>query len=223
MNLNWGLKMKKGTVNLFNIKEGSNGIFENKGEKMLIQKIQEGDAVVFKNVMRKYYRELVDFAYYYVNSSHLAKDVVQDVFANIWERRSRWSPDRSLKLYLYQSVKNEALKLLRDRKTECKYIEAYLEEKGEQKTALKEESKDDYQELQEAVRQAIQSLPERARMTYQLHRREGLTYKEIAQVMGISHKTVESQMSRALQLLRERLSRFLTIFMLMAAIEHILY
>jgi len=215
--------MGKGTVNLYNIKEGGDSVFENKDEKILIRKIKEGDAWAFKNVMRKYYRELVDFAYHYVNSSHVAKDVVQDVFANIWERRSRWSPDRSLKLYLYQSVKNEALKLLRDRKTEYKYIEAYLEEKGEQKIVLKEEIEGDNQEFQEVVRQAIQSLPERARMTYQLHRRDGLTYKEIAQVMEISHETVESQMSRALQLLRERLSKFVPILVLVAAIEHMLY
>lgn len=213
--------MGNGTAHLFKAKDVDDGTSEHKGEGLLIQKIQEGNARAFKNLMRDYYRELVDFAYHYVNFSHVAKDVVQDVFANIWEGRSRWSPNRSLKMYLYQSVKNEALKLLRDRRTERKYIESYLQAKDEPKISPKK-GDDDNQEFKQAVQQAIQSLPERARMTYQLHRRDGLTYKEIAQVMKVSHKTVESQMSRALRLLRERLSRYFPTLILLAVIEQIL-
>lgn len=218
--------MDNGTVRVSKSKgdDSSNGRFpENESEKLLIREIQEGNVRAFKNVMRTYYRELVDFAHHYVKSSYLAKDVVQDVFANIWEKRSRWSPDRSLKMYLYQSVKNEALKMLRNRKTERKYIESYLEERGEQKICPKQMEISEEQEFQQAARQAIQSLPERARMTYQLHRRDGLTYKEIAQVMDVSHKTVESQMSRALRMLRERLSNYLPTFLLMTLAEYIFH
>lgn len=218
--------MDNGTIRLYHkATEGNRnkGTSALQGDELLIREIKEGNARAFKNVMRDYYRELVDFAYHYVDSSHLAKDVVQDVFANIWERRSRWSPDRSLKLYLYQSVKNEALKLLRDRQTERKYIEAYLQGAEDQKTYPKTIAINDNQKFAEAARQAIQSLPERARMTYQLHRSEGLTYKEIAQVMEVSHKTVESQMSRALQLLRERLSNYLPALMLWTLVEQVLH
>lgn len=196
---------------------------ENQSEELLIQEIQEGNVRAFKNVMRVYYRELVDFAHYYVKSSYLAKDVVQDVFANVWEKRGRWSPDRSLKMYLYQSVKNEALKMLRSRKTERKYIESYLEEVCEQEIYPEEIEISGEKEFQQAARQAIQSLPKRARMTYQLHRRDGLTYKEIAQVMDVSHKTVESQMSRALRMLRELLSSYLPTLILITFSDHIFY
>lgn len=214
--------MNNGTVSLFQRKEDDQKkALENESKKQLIQEIQEGNVRAFKNLMRDYYRELIDFAYHYVNSSHMAKDVVQDVFANIWEGRSRWAPNRSLKMYLYQSVKNEALKLLRDRRTERKYIESYLQDKDEPKISP-QKGDDDNQEFKQAVQQAIQSLPERARMTYQLHRRDGLTYKEIAQVMKVSHKTVESQMSRALRLLRDRLSKYFPTLILLAVIEQIL-
>ncbi|MFH5832168.1 RNA polymerase sigma factor [Halalkalibaculum sp. DA3122] len=216
--------MDNGTVS-FSIRKKDNSSDgrcpENQSEKLLVREIQEGNVRAFKNVMRTYYRELIDFAHHYVKSSYLAKDVVQDVFANIWERRSSWSPDRSLKMYLYQSVKNEALKLLRNRKTERKYIESYLEERGEAKIYPEQMEISEEREFQEAAQQAIQSLPERARMTYQLHRRDGLTYKEIAQVMDVSHKTVESQMSRALRILRERLANYLPTLLLMTVAEYI--
>lgn len=216
--------MYNNTVSLFKRKEDEQKkVLENESEKLLIREIQEGNARAFKNLMREYYQELVDFAYNYIKSSYAAKDVVQDVFANIWEKRDRWSPNRSLKVYLYQSVKNEALKTIRDRKTERKYVEFYLQEKGNQKIYPEKIEINNNQEFRKAAQQAIQSLPERARMTYKLHRRDGLTYKEIAQVMEVSHKTVESQMSRALRLLRERLSRYLPAFILMTVVEQILY
>ncbi|MDZ7690858.1 MAG: RNA polymerase sigma-70 factor [Balneolaceae bacterium] len=214
--------MGNGTVSLFKSIDCNNKrSSENESEESLIEGIQKGDVQAYKSVMRAYYRELIDFAHHYVKSKYLAKDVVQDVFANIWEKRCSWAPNRSLKMYLYQSVKNEALKSLRDRKTERKYIDAYLVERGEQKIYPQKIDSNDNKQFRQGAQDAIQSLPERARMTYQLHRRDGLTYKEIAQVMDISHKTVESQMSRALRLLRERLSRYLPIFLLASFAEQI--
>src|SRR5690625_7101808 len=53
-------------------------------------------------------------------------------------------------------------------------------------------------EFIKAARYAIDELPFRAQQVYTLHREDGLTYQEIADVMEISVKTVESQMSRAL-------------------------
>ncbi|MDR8393331.1 RNA polymerase sigma-70 factor [Aliifodinibius sp. S!AR15-10] len=190
-------------------------------EEQLIQEIQGGDPRAFKHLMREYFKELAGFAYQYVKSSHTAKDVVQDVFANIWERRSSWNPTQSLKMYLYQSVKNEALKHVRDQKTEQKYIEAYIEEQEKRKIVPKE--MDEPEKFKQAVQRAIQELPERARMAYKLHRRDGLTYKEIAQVMEISHKTVESQIGRALKILRDQLSSFLPILILYILLEPVLH
>ncbi|MDZ7690864.1 MAG: hypothetical protein U5K69_06965 [Balneolaceae bacterium] len=61
--------------------------------------------------------------------------------------------------------KNEALKTLRDRKTERKYIESYLEDRGEMSITPKQIEINDDREFQQAAQKAVQSLPERARMT----------------------------------------------------------
>lgn len=200
-------------------KPKGNGLFDN--EKVLIESIQAGNARAFKALMKEYFRELADFAFQYVKSSHTAKDVVQDVFANIWEKRSSWNPTRSLKMYLYQSVKNEALKTLRDQKTERKYMKAFIRETEEKVITPRELDESD--DFKQAVHRAIQDLPERARMVYKLHRRDGLTYKEIAEVMEISHKTVESQMSRALRMLRDRLSSYLPTLVLAVLFERMFH
>ena len=59
-----------------------------------------------------------------------------------------------------------------------------------------------------AVRAAIAKLPERCRLVYTLHREQGLSYAEVAAVMGISVKTVDAQMGRALKSLRKLLGGF---------------
>lgn len=180
-------------------------------EEVLIQKIQKGSSRAFKVLMETYFKELASFAYQYVKSSHIAKDVVQDVFANIWERKEAWEPTKSVKKYLYQSVENEALKKVRDKKTENKYLEAYANEE-DRKMTPKEFDKES--QFKQAVQKAIKELPDRARMAYTLHRRDGLTYKEIAEIMEISHRTVESQISRALKILQNKLSSYLPVLLM---------
>jgi RNA polymerase sigma-70 factor (ECF subfamily) len=61
------------------------------------------------------------------------------------------------------------------------------------------------EELTEKVWKLVDTLPERRRAIFVLYRKHGLSYKEIAEVMGIARKTVENQMGKSLQFLREKL------------------
>ena len=65
-------------------------------------------------------------------------------------------------------------------------------------------------ELEAKIEATIQSLPDRCREVFILSRYEELKYSEIAKKLEISIKTVEVQMSKALKILRENLSEFLT-------------
>ncbi|MDX1639113.1 MAG: sigma factor [Balneolaceae bacterium] len=105
------------------LQQGGQNSFES--EEDLVEAIKNDNLSALKILVEQYYRRLVNFARHYVDSSSAAKDVVQDVFANLWERRVQWELILSLKLYLYQSVKNEAWKMLRKEKTEEKYIRAF--------------------------------------------------------------------------------------------------
>ncbi len=73
------------------------------------------------------------------------------------------------------------------------------------------------QQIRDAISKEIEALPPRSKMTYKLHRHDGLTYQEIAEVMDVSVKTVESQMTRTLKRLRKRLSHLLP-FILIASL-----
>ena len=68
-------------------------------------------------------------------------------------------------------------------------------------------------ELEARIREVIASLPEKCREVFELNRFEGLKYGEIAEKLQISVKTVENQMSKALKILREKLSAYLSILL----------
>lgn len=68
-------------------------------------------------------------------------------------------------------------------------------------------------ELEEKIRKVIESLPERCRVIFEMNRFDGMKYAEIATKLDISVKTVENQMSKALKILREQLSKYLSILL----------
>lgn len=174
-------------------------------EQTWIDGIQDGNERAFENMFRAYYSRLCRFAAEYVDSEHRARDLVQDVFLRIWERRAEWTVQRSLKAYLYRAVRNRALNAMRRRDTrhEAKEDLKHTTERRTRGTAVEAVHAG---VLSEEVETAIQALPERRRTAFLLHRRHGLTYKEIASAMGITPKTVENQIGRALKALRDDLA-----------------
>ena len=174
-------------------------------EQEWIEGIRTGDEAAFEEMFRAYYPKLCRFAAEYVDSSGRARDLVQDVFLRVWDGRSEWRVDRSLKAYLYQSVRNRALNEVRNRDTRNAAVDdlEYTSSRHRKPSAADAAHGN---ALSRQVDEAIQSLPRRRRMAFLLHRRHGFTYQEIATVMGITAKTVENQIGRALKSLREELA-----------------
>lgn len=172
-----------------------------------VKEIRQDNKKAFENLFVHFYDSLCKFAWRYTRSQHISEELVQDVFLKVWKSRATLDPERDIKSYLYQSVRNKALNLLKHKNLAEEYnskIEWLNPSPSIQEHDYEEES-----EFVQAAQKAIEALPEGARQVYKLSRKDGLTYREIAYVLDISPKTVESQMSRALQLLRDNLSRYL--------------
>lgn len=161
----------------------------------------------FEQLFREYFTPLMSFAKKILVDEDDAREVVHTVFIKLWERREEIDLSRSLKSYLFTSVHNRSLNVIRDRKKFSS--EEVPDIGGEWDVSAQIES----MELEHKIRETIDALPEKCRQIFELNRFDGLKYSEIAEKLGISVKTVENQMSKALKILREKLLKYLTILL----------
>lgn len=164
----------------------------------------------FELIFRRYFFRLCCFANRYTKNVEESKEIVQDVFLQVWNKRSQLSFDDEIQFYLFRSVKNSCLNLLEHRRVENDYqASLYLlysghDPVGEHFMTL------ELKELNEHIEQAIGSLPDECRRIFLLSREKGLKYAEISKELNISVKTVETQMGRALSRLRAHLKSYLS-------------
>ena len=67
----------------------------------------------FEGLFDLYYKDLSGFVYGVVNDLEVARDLVHDIFLNLWKNRSVLNPDRSVKSYLFTIARNSALNYLK--------------------------------------------------------------------------------------------------------------
>jgi RNA polymerase sigma-70 factor (ECF subfamily) len=185
-------------------------------EDEIVHRLREGDLPAFDLLMARFYRPLLNFVVGYVDSLDAAEDVVQDLFIWLWERRATVSPSTTLQAYLYTAARHAALNA-KTRQTTRRRHEAeginrqgfvdYIQPQG---SAHIEEV-----ELTMAVERAITSLSARSREVYILGMRHGLTYREIAETLGISIPTAQTHLMRALKVLETVLRPFLMLAVLL--------
>lgn len=180
----------------------------------LLHLLGQGDAGAFRVVFLKYNRQLYAAAYNKLRDREEAKDAVQDVFAKLWSKASGISlRNADLSSYLHSAVRHRILDMLSKKKSAGNYLEKlqdYLERSEEHTDCLVRE-----RQMKEIIEKEIAVLPPRMREAFVLSRHGHLSHKEIAQQMNITDQTVTDQVKKALKILKERLSYYLLIVILL--------
>lgn len=169
--------------------------------------IREGDREAFAALFREYHASLCAFAQGYVRSAEVAKDIVQEVFLGIWDRRSQFDPSGTVRAYLYKAVRNRTINYHEHRQVQEKYAEDVTRPPDDSPYTAPL-SKLAYEELESRIQQAIKEMPRRRRQVFVLSRVHRLTYEEIADTLDISTNTVHTHIKRAMSTMRERFSSY---------------
>ncbi len=172
-----------------------------------VERIRKGDKKAFEALFFEYHEQLSRFANSITKSREFARDAVQDVFLKIWRNRKELDIELSVKVYLYQAVRNQSLNLLNKQKNQQRLRESFFSETKTIRTQGFDDStlNNEHLELIKRVWEVVSRMPERRRLVFELHRKHGFSYKEIARILEISKKTVENHMSQALQYLRDNI------------------
>jgi RNA polymerase sigma-70 factor (ECF subfamily) len=172
-------------------------------EREQLERLRAGDEIAFDTIFRAYYGPLVGLVQGILQERALAEEIVQDVMLELWRRRDALTVKDSLKAYLFQASRNRALNHIRHRKVEERavaWMDTAATAPSTAHAALVQ------QEIDASLQAALRELPDRCREVFELSRVHGLKYSEIATTLGISVKTVESQMGKALRVLRSHMS-----------------
>lgn len=165
------------------------------------EQIRASNQGAFEALFHAMYPSLSRYAQSLTPQVEVAQDAVQETFLRIWRRRDTLDPTRSLRALLYLAVRNlvfneERTALQRQKRLATMDAPAQPTRPDEASQA---------QMLETHMRRWIRAMPDRRREAFQLSRYDGLTYQEIAHVMGLSVKTVERHIQLALRELRDHL------------------
>ena len=166
-------------------------------DKELIVEIKNDNRNAFQTLFFVYYKKLLDFSIYRTKDLETSKDLVQDVFSNVWDARDRLDPEKSIKSYLYKVLTNQIINLAKHSSSKTISLNDSISHLSNTDTNNLENSIDLFT--------AIEELPAKLKTVFMLSRIEGFKYSEIAEICEISVKAVEKRMTMALKLLRKKI------------------
>ncbi|MDP2112478.1 MAG: RNA polymerase sigma-70 factor [Bacteroidota bacterium] len=167
--------------------------------ELLCKKIsQNSDQQAFKELYLAYFDRLYKFAFSILHSAEFAEEAVNDVFLNIWQKRSTLKNIASLSSYLFISTKNTSFNYLskfrKERNTSLDDVLVRFEA-----DELTPETAFFTAEIRNEIEQAINQLPPKTKLVFQMAKVEGMKYKEIADILSISVNTIDNHIATAVK------------------------
>ena len=172
-------------------------------DKQLVAKVQSGDKRAFDLLVIKYQHRIFAIISRYVKDSAEVHDVAQEAFIKPYRAIGNFRGDSAFYTWIYRIAINTAKNYLvsRGRRPPASDVDMDDAEFYAGSDMLRDNASPEQQmmrdQLEEVVFKAIKSLPEDLRTAVSLREMEGLSYEEIAEVMGCPVGTVRSRIFRA--------------------------
>ena len=181
-------------------------------DKETILRFKEGQPEAFDSIYRTHSKKMYYFTLGLVKDQEISKDLVQEVFINLWEKRDQVNADLNFDNYLFTIAYNAIRKYFRNQSLENK-VKDYLQREspeiinGSDGTLI-------FKELFDLASKTVELLPPRRKAVYKLSKQEGKKIREIAVTLNISPRTAENHLAKALKFLKEEISvnSFLALF-----------
>ncbi len=187
-------------------------------ERILLERVKQGDIRAFESVYHEFYEILCRFALQLLHSPTMAEEVADDVLFYLWDHREDLQI-RSLQSYLLRAVRNQSLNRLassthRQSQATTNLVSAerveYLESLFDNEHPLEQLL---YKEMEERVKETLNSLSSECRNVFVKCRIEGKKYAEAAAELGISVNTVKYHLRNATVILSESIKGILLLYL----------
>lgn len=176
-------------------------------DTQLLARLQQDDTLAFAELYSRYRHEVYAYAMTLVKLPDVAEDLLQDVFVRIWDARHKIAIKKDFRPYLFRVCHNRAydvhLEMARDQKFKDRLLRHYEVTAGPVDPFAEQDSPNI-----RLMEQALATLSPQRRRIYEMCKREGKSYEEVAGELGISTNTVRNHMVQAIALLRSYLKQY---------------
>jgi RNA polymerase sigma-70 factor (ECF subfamily) len=186
-------------------------------DEELMERYRKGSRDAFEELFARYQGKVVHFAYRMTGDQAKAEEAAQETFLRIARAAATWQPKAKFSTWMYTIARRTTLNFLRDERDEGEKVPIPAGETAEGSPPLQLPGPSDLNpeemawsaEIQERFLEALQRLPETHRAAFVLNRGDGLSYEEVAAVLGITVQAVKSRIFRAREMLVESLTGLL--------------
>ena len=169
----------------------------------------------FEEIYIQHWGKLYAFCYKSTGDSSLSKNIVQDIFTDLWERQHQTNII-SIESYLFRSAKNQIFKTYRQQKFDTTPLDERFEH------FLSEEPDPEETDQIDELYRLLDKLPQKRRQILIMNKLEQMNIDEIAERLGISVQTVKNQLSAGLKQLRQLAGDYSAKIMLLVGVLTIL-
>lgn len=173
-------------------------------EKELIVRLKLLDQDAFRELVARFEDPVVNICYRLINQEEDARDVAQEVFVEVFYSIRHFREDAALGTWIFRIAVNKSIDFIRkkNRKKRVAILQTITgigvsDQKTMAQTVSTPLMKLEQKEKEKLVRQALGKIPENQRIAWTLHKMEGLSQAEVANVMGTTIPAVESLVYRA--------------------------
>ncbi|WDF70306.1 RNA polymerase sigma-70 factor [Sphingobacterium oryzagri] len=185
-----------------------------RSDEELLLLCQQGSRAAFAQLYDRYWLNLIKKALHKLERQEDAEEVVQTLFINLWRRRDNIQLRASFRTYLYTALRYEILQFIDTWIKRSAYVELDDAAVGLLPLDETDMGRMEVKELESNINEIINGLPEKCRLIFKMSRDEGMSAKQIAHELDISHRTVETQISKAVGIIKKTIQRFNILFFL---------
>ena len=188
-------------------------INSNSFDHNIFESFKEGNETAFTHIYEKYFRRIQSFSFQFIYDHDEAENLAQEALLHLWQNRESIDSINGIQSFLYTYAKSKCLNMIRHNKVKDKFKSEVLNKKERE---LDIEILNSIQfdtleltELERLIQESINDLPPKTREVFIKKRFEDKKNAEIADEMQVTLKAVEAHMTKALKILKLKLSDYM--------------
>lgn len=174
--------------------------------------VKQDDATAFETLYSRHWEKCYSISYWHLMEQESAKDLVQELFVDLWDKRKQIHIMETLEGYLKAAVRNRIYNHIRSMGIKKRHYNTISQESKE--SGYSTEELNNERELRRLYQDEIGKLPPKMKEIFTLNKEKGFSISQIAEQLSLSEQTIKNQLGNALKKIRSGLEHYRILWLL---------